>query len=250
MLIKVVLIDDNKTLCDTLAHELEELEEFQVVNLAYDAESGLKAIHASEPDVVILDLVMPHGDGRHILEQLRENPMDNNPAVIILSALGEDNNIREVIELGAYCYLMKPFSMKVLAKRIRQAYLDKIKNCENIAVDGYRYQEKYASFLLNNLGVSAKLKGFLYLKRALVMLSESANETEGLTKWLYPTLAKEYKTNPSNVERNIRHAISVAWDNDMQVKYKKHLKQDISNKPANSEFIHSLAEYLRNSSPV
>lgn len=248
--ISVALIDDDRFLCDTISNLLQDMSCFNIVGMAHDAEQGLEVIAKSKPDVVVLDLILPKGDGISILEHLHDNQTKRNPAVIILSAVGDDRRTRQAISLGAYHYMLKPVSIDVLSKRIQEAYLylneDKIVHSPDNKQNDY---DKYISTVLTKLCVSTHLKGFIYLKRVFAVLETCDNEVmSGITKWLYPKVAKEFNTAPANVERSIRHAISLAWDGGMDKKYCQLLqyKTEPKKKPTNSAFIFSLSEFMKN----
>lgn len=221
------------------------------MGMAHDVKSGIQKLRETQPDVAVIDLVLPLGDGISILEHLKERPAEKKTAVIVLTAMRDDNKTRQVMELGAHHYLLKPFSFDVLARRIEEAYIvvgERDAEDNGGMDDEYAY-EKYVSSMLLNLGVPAHLKGFLYLKRAIVVTESSPPRVEGLTKRLYPSLAKEFQTTPANVERAIRHAIDAAWKKGMSKLYYQLLgyMPAQEKKPSNGAFISSLAELSKNS---
>ncbi|WP_324667633.1 sporulation transcription factor Spo0A [Geochorda subterranea] len=234
-MIRVLVADNNIELVETLESYLNSLPDMEVVGRAYDGEEALAKIERLSPDVVILDITMPHLDGLAVMERLRH--MDGvatsdsgrliRPAVIVLTAFGREDVIQRFTELGAQYFIVKPFDLDLLAQRIREFGTAQ----ESAAHDdesgppvsrGARAgdwvtqgQDAEAAItgLLHQVGVPAHFKGYIYLRDAVLMVVRENRMLGGsLTKEIYPRLADKYGTTAGGVEAAIRNAIMAAWE--------------------------------------
>jgi two-component system response regulator (stage 0 sporulation protein A) len=200
---------------------------------------------------------MPHLDGLGVLERVNSMDISKKPLFIVLSAVGQDKITQRALALGAEYYVVKPFDMEVLVSRIRQ-----LKNVtqSNIIKSAYSGEDLSRSVpkpmnieaevtnIMHEIGVPAHIKGYQYLRDAIMMVVEDLEIINSITKQLYPSIAKEYNTTPSRVERAIRHAIEVAWSRgqidtiDSLFGYTINIGKG---KPTNSEFIAMVADKLR-----
>jgi len=263
--IKILIIDDNKEFCEILSEFLNSQSDIEVVGTALDGLEGYDMIMEKKPDVVILDIIMPHLDGLGVLEKVNSTLNKNRPIFIILSAVGQDRITQKALSLGAEYYVIKPFDMKVLASRIRQLkshvsnevvtkgdYQTYVNNNYNI-VSEKRDIEVEVTNIMHEIGVPAHIKGYQYLRDAIIMATEDLEIINSITKQLYPTIAKRYNTTSSRVERAIRHAIEVAWGRGRIEAINSIFGYTISmgkGKPTNSEFIAMVADKLRLSMKV
>jgi len=257
--IKILIIDDNKEFCEILSEFLNSQSDIEVVGTALDGLEGYDMIMEKKPDVVILDIIMPHLDGLGVLEKVNSTLNKNRPIFIILSAVGQDRITQKALSLGAEYYVIKPFDMKVLASRIRQLkghvsnevvtkgdYQTYVNNNYNI-VSEKRDIEVEVTNIMHEIGVPAHIKGYQYLRDAIIMATEDLEIINSITKQLYPTIAKRYNTTSSRVERAIRHAIEVAWGRGRIEAINSIFGYTISmgkGKPTNSEFIAMVADKL------
>ena len=206
------------------------------------------------PDVVLLDVIMPHLDGIGVLEKL--NNSNNMPICIMLSAVGQDNITKRALMMGASYYMVKPFELDVLVKRIRDLknitrfpgnnFVVKENNLKTnyINIANTKSKEDNLEALVTNIihevGVPAHIKGYQYLRDGIIMVVEDMDVLNQITKQLYPDLAKKHKTTPSRVERAIRHAIEVAWNRGEINTIENIFGYTVNankGKPTNSEFI-------------
>lgn len=262
--IKVLVADDNKEFAATLISYLSNEEDMEVVDAAKDGNEAYEKIISTKPDIVLLDIIMPHLDGLGVLEKLNETNMDKKPMCIILSAVGQDKITQKAISLGAQYYIVKPFDIAVLVKRIKELkhfqptqfknsfisreiktqYIDippeNKKNEENL--------EALVTNVIHEVGVPAHIKGYQYLREAIIMVVNNIDVINQITKQLYPEIAQKYGTTPSRVERAIRHAIEVAWGRGQTETVESIFGYTVSaskGKPTNSEFIAMIADKLR-----
>ncbi|GAV22351.1 sporulation transcription factor Spo0A [Carboxydothermus pertinax] len=253
--IRIVIVDDNREFCELLKEFIHQQEDFELLGVAYNGIEALEVIFNQKPDIVVLDIIMPHLDGIGVLEKLAE--FEEKPKVILLTAFGQESITQRAVELGADYYILKPFDFSVLASRIRQlaygatpskpvtssnltsnlASLPKTKNLDLLVTN-----------IIHEMGVPAHIKGYHYLRDAILMVTKEVNLLGAITKELYPMIAQKYHTTPSRVERAIRHAIELAWDRgniEMINKYFGYTINVERGKPTNSEFIAMIADRLR-----
>ena len=225
--IRVLIADDNIEFAMTLHGYLEKEEEMEVVGMAKDGNEAYTMILEKQPDVVLLDVIMPHLDGLGVLEKLGTTQLDKMPLCIMLSAVGQDKITQKAINLGAEYYIVKPFDISLLIKRIKDfKYYQPGSVKGNFASREIKQQyieiapeskkdesnlEALVTNVIHEVGVPAHIKGYQYLREAIMMVVNDIDIINQITKQLYPEIAEKYKTTPSRVERAIRHAIEVAW---------------------------------------
>lgn len=245
--IRVMIADDNKEFCELVQEYVEEQGDMQLVGVAYNGMEVLEKLDAALPDVLVLDIIMPHLDGLGVLEKLVERPVDNRPKVIMLTAFGQESITQRVIELGADYYILKPFNLDVLINRIRQLASNNYIPKRVLQVKAKSLDVEVTN-IIHQIGVPAHIKGYLYLREAILMVIHDVDLLGAVTKELYPLIGEKYNTTPSRVERAIRHAIEVAWSrgNVDVVNSLFGYTIDVNRgKPTNSEFIAMIADKLR-----
>ncbi|OKZ56436.1 MAG: sporulation transcription factor Spo0A [Clostridium sp. 26_21] len=266
--ITVLIADDNQEFSTTLATYLKNQEDMVIVGRAKDGNEALDMISSLTPDIVLLDVIMPHLDGIGVLEQMNMIKLNKKPICIMLSAVGQDKVTRRAIELGAEYYVVKPFDIDLLITRIRelknykpasqnsnfisreinntnkQQYID----ISNNSVNKENNIEALVTNIIHEVGVPAHIKGYQYLREAIIMVINDIDVINQITKCLYPQIANKFHTTPSRVERAIRHAIEVAWGRGQQDIVENIFGYTISaakGKPTNSEFIAMISDKLR-----
>ena len=265
--ISVLIADDNKEFCSILNDYLLNQKDIVVTGIAKDGREALSLIEARNPDLVVLDIIMPHLDGLGVLEKLNNMNLEKMPRVIVLSAVGQDKITQQAITLGADYYVVKPFDMDVFTKRIREMFNtgvnkasginrssimnknnDSISHNSSISYGEPVDLETEITSIIHEIGVPAHIKGYMYLREAITMVVNDMELLSAVTKELYPSIAKKYNTTASRVERAIRHAIEVAWGRGQIDAINKLFGYTIHNdkgKPTNSEFIAIIADKLR-----
>ena len=263
--ITVLISDDNSDFANTLSSYLQNDGDMQVVGVARDGEEALKFISDTHPEIVLLDVIMPHLDGLGVLERINSMNFKNPPICIMLSAVGQDKITQKAISLGAQYYVVKPFDIDVLIKRIKELkhfgqsttknnnYVIKEPKTQYIEIPyGDEKSEDSLEALVTNVihevGVPAHIKGYQYLREAIMMVVGDIDIINQITKQLYPDIAQKYHTTPSRVESAIRHAIEVAWGRGEPSTVESIFGYTVSaskGKPTNSEFIAMIADKLR-----
>ncbi len=247
---KVILADRDGFYLQRLKRCLERKGEMQVMGMTDSGPTVLEMAKELHPDVILMDILLGERDGFWVLEQLKKEELDC--VCIMISAIDSDKLVRQAITLGAAYYMAKPIQGELLLERIHQL-LDHEderltqKDIEEITVDEnpFRNLEGEVSVLLSRMGVSASIKGYHFIRRAVIMAVEDEEVLVGITKGLYPDIAKMYKTSASKVERAIRHAIESAWKKNGPQVYFEVAGYLPSEKPTNGQFIAALSEYFR-----
>lgn len=257
--IQVVLADDNKDFGEILCEYLNSQDDIEVIGVAKDGLEACDIISSKMPDVAILDIIMPNLDGLGVLEKLNNTNMTKRPMFIMLSAVGQDKITQKAMSLGAEYYVVKPFDMDVLVSRIRQFketfqetmikdFITEQPVPRAVFSSKPRDLETEVTSIIHEVGVPAHIKGYQYLREAIMMVVNDIDMINSITKQLYPSIAKTYSTTPSRVERAIRHAIEVAWNRGQMEAIDNIFGYTVNygkGKPTNSEFIAMIADKLR-----
>ena len=249
--ISIVIADDNREFCDAITNYLEKHSDINIVGVAYDGLEAYQKIVALKPDIAIIDGVMPKLDGLGILEKLNlTQRTEPTPVCIVLSAITQDKITQKAIELGAEYYMAKPFDLEALVSRLRQLkeQLQKPQSANKRDMQKAVNLEAKVTGILHEIGVPAHIRGYHYMREAIIMAVENIDVLNYITKELYPTIAKKCNTTSSRVERAIRHAIEVAWSRGKVDIINGMFGYTVNNqkgKPTNSEFIALISDRLR-----
>ena len=223
---RVLLADANEEFRILLRQLLEETGEFEVAASTGDGPMVMELVRRTKPELILMDVVLPGLDGFGILRQLAEEPGERK--VIVISAFCSQQAVSRAVELGVYFFLPKPVNEESLLELMRQAGM--------------------VTAIIHEIGVPAHIKGYQYLREAILLAVEDMDVINAVTKVLYPEVARRFSTTPSRVERAIRHAIEVAWDRgDLETlqKYFGYTVNSAKGKPTNSEFIAMIADRLQ-----
>lgn len=256
--INVVIVDDNERMVGLLEDILKQDNDIEIVGKAGNGIDALEIIKERKPDVVLLDLIMPKLDGLGVMEKTRNNSdYKKVPAFIVITAIGQEGVTENAFNLGANYYIMKPFDNNVVLSRIKQIKGEvHNKLIDNNRVNVYENKESYmernlefdVTNIIHEIGVPAHIKGYQYLRDAIMMSVNDGEMLNSITKLLYPSIAKMHKTTPSRVERAIRHAIEVAWSRGKIDTINDLFGYTVSNgkgKPTNSEFVALITDKIR-----
>lgn len=253
--LNVAIADDNERMLDLLGELINRDSELTLVGKANNGEEMCKIIEQKQPDVVLLDLIMPKMDGLSVMEQVNaDRRIKKHPSFIVVTAVGQERMTEDAFEKGANYYIMKPFNNRML--------LDKIKHVRRVCRPASQEQgmdafgadlpeydlEEEVTGMIHEIGIPAHIKGYHYLRDAIMMAVEDMDVLNAITKILYPTVAKKNQTTSSRVERAIRHAIEVAWTRGKMETIDEMFGYTVSSgkgKPTNSEFIALLADTIR-----
>lgn len=264
--VNVVIVDDNPMILNTLDEVISSEAGLSVIGRADNGKDAIDMIKDTQPDVVLLDLVMPQMDGITVVENIKKKTsMLKNPAFIILSAVGGEQMTEEAFQAGANYFLMKPFDKDILVNKIRRIGKRPVRPVpgkvleaplkaatpEEAAMNREEYMKEHLETditkMLHELGIPAHIKGYQYLRDAISMVVRDREMMEAVTKILYPEIAKKNYTSSSRVERAIRQAIEVAWGRGSLEVIDELFGYTISTgkgKPTNSEFIALIADKI------
>ena len=243
---RLLVIDDNKDLVEMLKEYFKKVANIEVTLEAKDGKEGILLIDQKQNDydIILLDIVMPNKDGLNVLEHIYNNHIDKQ--VIVVTSYSTQDVIRKVAALGASYFILKPFELADLEEKIntlreanhKGATLDLFHNNLQISI----------TRTLHELGVPSHIKGYQYIREGISLIYQKPDLIGGITKELYPEIAKKYDSTVSLVERAIRHAIEVSWNRgnwDLMEEIFGHSVDIDKAKPTNSEFIVTIADKLR-----
>ncbi len=254
--LKVLIADDNPRIASTIESILMEDDDIEIVGKAEDGAETMGMIEETEPDVLLLDLIMPKLDGLGVLEKLHKKKGSCKlPEVIVISSISQERVTENALDLGAAYYVLKPFDKEAVLSRVQQfkpgvrtrfiSLPEERRHSEEIS----RYNlESNVTNIIHEIGVPAHIKGYQYLRDAIMMSVDDSEMLNSITKILYPSIAKQHGTTPSRVERAIRHAIEVAWSRGKVDTIDELFGYTVNNgkgKPTNSEFVALIADKIR-----
>ncbi|MCI8617353.1 MAG: sporulation transcription factor Spo0A [Clostridia bacterium] len=257
---KIAIADDNEDYIEDLRKYINRYKYLEVIGTANDGDEAYEMIKCKKPDIVILDIIMPYLDGIGLLEKINRQKIKDNTIYIIVSEVKEERIVKKALKLGATYYMFKPIDFKVLSQRIKELS-DKEFN-EN--TEKFKKKPKYIETprgdsnsknleieitnIIHDLGVPAHIKGYHYIREAIIMAVNNMSIVNRITKEIYPAVAYKYGTTPSRVERAIRHAVETAWGRGDLKTTRSIFGYTVSiskGKPTNSEFIAMIADKIR-----
>ncbi len=255
--LNVAIVDDNERIRRLLDEIVSKDEDLQVVGTAKDGEEAYNMIKDKEPDIVLLDIVMPKMDGFGVMDRIHnDSSIQKIPSFIMVSAIGNESITEAAFSRGASYYIMKPFDNQMIIDRIKSlTTIHKIIPKSKLIIPYEKKTkteektlEQRVTEIIHDVGVPAHIKGYQYLREAIVRSVEDMDMLNSVTKVLYPEVAKKYQTTPSRVERAIRHAIEVAWSRGKVETIEEMFGYTVSigkGKPTNSEFIALITDKIR-----
>lgn len=255
--IRILLADDNQSILRLLTDFFSRKEDIEVVGTVSDGSEIASAVRQYQPEILVMDIIMPRRDGFMALEELNQMEEGLRPKVIVLTGLSRDDFIMRAIQLGASYYMVKPFDMNLLYSRIQESAGERAPLAtqsapESMAAAAETADERITNLFLT-LGIPAHIKGYQYLREAVLMVLENREIINHITKELYPGIARRFDTSASKVERAMRHAIEVAWSRGRldTVNHMYGYKVfDAMDKPTNGEFISCVAEKIAQKVPA
>ena len=249
--IKVLIADDNVDFRTLLVDAIENEPDFEFLGFATDGQEAVQKTVLLTPDVLIIDTILPHLDGLGAIRALNEVNLKKRPLIFMLSSFYSEPLTAEASSLGISYFMIRPFTIPSLFDRIR-LFIENKQVRTNPNGGGFPDSARHGielqvTDIIHEIGVPAHIKGYQYLREAIIMAVLDMEVINGITKVLYPTIAKKFQTTSSRVERAIRHAIEVAWDRGDVDTLNRFFGFTISNlkgKPTNSEFIAMIADKL------
>ena len=226
---------------------------YRIVGDCQDGYAASRLIEETKPDAVILDILLPKLDGIEVINEAKTRIPGYSPTFIVVTAIGNNKMLTEATRAGASCCIIKPCEYTALSNRLENALKESLPDSDGAsaaksAPDKEIELETLVTKIIHQIGVPAHIKGYQYLRTAIIMTMHNTELINSITKQLYPSVAKKYGTTSSRVERAIRHAIEVAWDRgdvDVINSYFGYTVQSTRGKPTNSEFIALISDNLR-----
>ena len=242
----VFIADSAEDFCSGLTAALQRADGFRVLGTAGDGEQAIRMIEEKKPDILVLDLMLAKKDGLSVLKSIAN--MEHKPITLATSAFLTEYVSTAAANLGVRYLMLKPCDMAALVER-----MEEIRGGESLRYPVPRRADKVSietlvTNIIHEIGVPAHIKGYQYLREAIIIAVNDMDVINAITKVLYPEVAKAFGTTPSRVERAIRHAIEVAWDRGDLDTLQKFFGYTVSNtkgKPTNSEFIALIADKLQ-----
>ena len=242
----VVIADNSEEFCSALTSALHQTDRFRVLDTANDGERAIALVSEQKPDILVLDMMLAKKDGISVLKAI--GALEHKPTVLATSGFITDYVASAAANLGVRYLMLKPCDTSAVVER-----LEEIRGGESLRTPAARHSsqqniETMVTNIIHEIGVPAHIKGYQYLREAIIIAVEDMDVINAITKILYPQVAKTFQTTPSRVERAIRHAIEVAWDRGDLDTLQKFFGYTVSNtkgKPTNSEFIALIADKLQ-----
>ena len=241
---KILIADTGEEFRRSFAEGLDNEPDIQIVGETGDGEELLRLVREKRPDLVVMEIVLSRMDGIEVLEELGRMEPEKRPKTLILSGFARGTMAQLAADKGADHYMTKPCRVNTVCERIRQL----TGNGQMDDRDSVRSLETMVTAIIHDVGVPAHIKGYQYLREAILLAVADMDVINAVTKVLYPEVAKRFNTTASRVERAIRHAIEVAWDRgDLETlqKYFGYTVSNVKGKPTNSEFIAMIADRLQ-----
>ena len=240
--ITVVLADANKEFVAMLKEDIEQDKDFTVVGIASDGKDALRLVESEHPQLLVTEVLLPELDGFGLIDCVSQ--LDQKPRTIIVSQAYRDDIVARAMKMDVSYFMPKPFDTNSLLNRMRQV----VSNPTEEKTANAPSLERRVTSIIHEIGVPAHIKGYQYVREAIMLAVKEPGVINAVTKELYPTVAEKFNTTPSRVERAVRHAIEVAWDRgdlDTLQGYFGFTVSSIKGKPTNSEFIAMVADLIR-----
>ena len=242
----VLIADNSEEFCSSLSAALHSSGGFQVLGTAADGEQTVRMVAEQNPDVLVLDLMLSKKDGISVLKTL--STLEHRPITLATSGFVTDYVASAAANLGARYLMLKPCDMTALVERLEEIRGGESQRKNLSRRSNVQSIESLVTSIIHEIGVPAHIKGYQYLREAIIIAVNDMDVINAITKVLYPQVAKTFQTTPSRVERAIRHAIEVAWDRGDLDTLQRFFGYTVSNtkgKPTNSEFIALIADKLQ-----
>ena len=242
----VLIADNSEEFCTALSSALQRTDQFTIAGIANDGERAMGLLEERRPDILVLDLMLAKKDGLSLLKGMAA--WERRPAVVATSGFMTDFVASAAASLGVAYLMLKPCDTQALVDRLEELSIDSARPILPRRPAPGQSIEALVTGIIHEIGVPAHIKGYQYLREAIIIAVNDMDVINAITKVLYPQVAKTFQTTPSRVERAIRHAIEVAWDRGDLDTLQRIFGYTVSNtkgKPTNSEFIAMIADRIR-----
>ena len=253
--VKIAIVDDNRELVRMMETYFTNHSQIEVVATASNGKMCIKMLEEHTVDVLLLDIIMPHLDGLAVLEAMYNDERHQQTQVIMLTAFGQEDVMKQAVNFGASYFMLKPFEFEQLVQKIlhcaNKTYESDKRPLPSKTTEAkidQRQLDSTITSIIKEIGVPAHIKGYSYLREAIQMVYHDIELLSSVTKILYPEIAKKFNTTASRVERAIRHAIEVAWNRGSYENISElfgYTVHHMKSKPTNSEFIAMIADKIR-----
>ena len=246
--IKVLIAEENREFREKLANSIENEIGFELVGKTGDGLEAVQKIKASAPDVVVLSSMLPSVDGLGVVQAINSSDIKKRPIIFMTALTSNEALAQASAELRVTYFMVKPFAAETLIDRIKMFAGDRgINRRSDLPAASQESIELMVTSIIHEIGVPAHIKGYHYLREAIILAVKDIDVINAITKVLYPTVARKFDTTSSRVERAIRHAIETAWnrgDLDTLNRFFGYTVSNTKGKPTNSEFIAMIADKL------
>ena len=244
--IKIAVVDDNREFCDLIKQYSKMMDDIEFMGVAYDGYMGLDLIEKKQPDVVILDSIMPELDGIGVLKRIKNLNIDKMPDIVFIVDYSTEPLVQGAVACGISYVMYRRSDISEIIDRCRMA-VETTKKME-LSNEPARVAEDLTTTYIQTIGIPANLKGYHFLREAILLVADNPMRGSGITKDLYPEVAKKFETTASKVERDIRNAIEIAFkrgNDEIYVEYFKGTIKQSKGRPTNSEFISMISDKVR-----
>lgn len=246
--IKVVVAEENKEYLEMICNTLSASRAFELCGSCSDGKEALALVKETSPDVIIVSSILTSTDGLGVAEEIGKMSANKRPIVFMTSLMANEALARAATAVGVTYFMVKPFTSDVLIDRLTLfAGGGGINRRRDLPAASSESVELLVTSIIHEIGVPAHIKGYHYLREAIILAVNDIDIINAITKVLYPTVARKFQTTSSRVERAIRHAIETAWnrgDLDTLNKFFGYTVSNTKGKPTNSEFIAMIADKL------
>jgi len=243
--VKVLIADPSDEYRGMVARQFQDELDLELVGSTSDGREVLRMAQERKPDVIVLDILLTGLDGLDVIRHLRDTGV--KASYVMVSSFYKDSVVSEAATMGVSYFMLKPFNVETLLEKVRSVTGQGAGWVSQTTAPRGQSLESVVTEVIHEIGVPAHIKGYQYLREAIILTVNDMEVINAVTKVLYPEVARKFSTTPSRVERAIRHAIEVAWDRgDLEIlqKFFGYTVSNIKGKPTNSEFIAMIADRL------
>lgn len=244
---RTLLADNNRDYLRLIRDYLEQTGRFEIIDYAFEGRQAVSLTIEQKPDLLVIDLIMPILDSFGVLEELGKQDYDENTKVVMTSAVGLDFVLKKAESYGIDYVFLKPFDKDVFQKRMLELMSFKNGSTKIFGEQKRKSARDVVTQHIKMVGITANVKGYHYLRDAILLVHENFDLISRLTTDLYVTVAEKYSSTPQRVERAMRHAIEAAWNRgniEVLEGFFGYTILDSKGKPTNGEFIAMLADKL------